>query len=1335
MADEDITLDGKPLQSLRVADLKAALEQRNLPKSGQKNQLIKRLKGALMLENLQKSSSSHSGLQPNSQIGEEMCQNSFIKQYLAKQQELLRQRLEREAMQEEEADESPAAPEEDEDHSEDNDSSSYVSDKHRTIPSQPSMATHEETGGDAMMGHSSGPTFHLQESPETPSVRMQRATFLQGHKEPPAPSPPRAVASLSVRVLGQPDRQGLPPAVPRAQEKEGTAPSESGSAHSVLHLSRSAGGSAGSKAHEDSDEGDDGDDESDDEDWGPGPGGARRGNRVPPLPQQMPPSLPPAAARSKRKLQPPQHIPPPQVHHTPMQLRHPTPPPSPPPNLFSLPDTPKQSPPDTDDHEAEGPEAARRPKVVPFPPSTMQRQDSDTSSRSSSPEPPVKRRPGPLSLLVHKMESEGAFGAVETTSADGMSGKTVCSTAGSSSESSLQKLETKRQQENREMEEERRLKEEKEQQQELEQERRKTQEQEREKKRLEEEKEKERKQRQKEEQEKERKQLEEERKQHQKEEQEKERKQLEEERKQRQEEQEKERKRLEEERKQHQKEEQEKERKQLEEERKQRQKEEQEKERKRLEEEKGEEKKRQDEKKQREEKRLKEEQEKEGAVKQRVVVTEAQDSGSSSDSDSKSDSSSQSSQFSSSSGDKIQPARQLKKAGQRQDAEDEKKMNQSKGAEKAHLSKREVSEPSAAAVTEVEPDSESSMAEQPASGAEPENSEVRLEESTTPKAFAARKISLTSSKTSPATTDGGTGEPDAGTAAGRKRRWGSSTAVTAKKPSITITTDSLKCLIPDIKVNQEAVVELHPEELQLSGDEENLDTNQSDPDKGLKIRRTVTQVVPGDNQENGQTNEEEEEEEVEKPEREKQRRTSRDKRKNSLSEEASETQTSVNLDGEANKVTPSDSLVRRSISQQKSGVSVTIDDPVRSNKQPSPPRGKVSNIIHVTNLVRPFTLGQLKELLNQTGSVVEEGFWIDKIKSHCYVTYATSEEAVATRTALHGVKWPTSNPKVLNVDFCEQDELDFHKGVLKPEREEEHVVQPGGPQNRLPPLMPERDRDRDRERDRERERERDRGVRDLWAEREREMQRRERARGEREWDRDKVREFARPGEDEQRSRSRDRERRRRERAKSKERKTDKKEKGDEPPAKLLDDLFLKTKAAPCIYWLPLTEEQAAQRLLDRTERQKERERRRKEQQEEEDKKREEEKKERLKAREKDGGMAASGGAAGRGAEGDRERDRGRDREGNRSRDREGNRSRDREGNRSRDREGNRSRDREGNRSRDREGNRSRDREGDRSRDREGEKRWDSSHRPRRPSPGAGSGRRSRSRSNPRDRRR
>lgn len=53
MADlEDVTLDGRPLQSLRVADLKAALEERGLPKSGQKNALIKRLKGVSFVKNL-----------------------------------------------------------------------------------------------------------------------------------------------------------------------------------------------------------------------------------------------------------------------------------------------------------------------------------------------------------------------------------------------------------------------------------------------------------------------------------------------------------------------------------------------------------------------------------------------------------------------------------------------------------------------------------------------------------------------------------------------------------------------------------------------------------------------------------------------------------------------------------------------------------------------------------------------------------------------------------------------------------------------------------------------------------------------------------------------------------------------------------------------------------------------------------------------------------------------------------------------------------------------------------------------------------------------------------
>ncbi|RXM97372.1 Apoptotic chromatin condensation inducer in the nucleus [Acipenser ruthenus] len=282
-------------------------------------------------------------------------------------------------------------------------------------------------------------------------------------------------------------------------------------------------------------------------------------------------------------------------------------------------------------------------------------------------------------------------------------------------------------------------------------------------------------------------------------------------------------------------------------------------------------------------------------------------------------------------------------------------------------------------------------------------------------------------------------------------------------------------------------------------------------------------------------------------------------------------------------------------------------------------------ICRTVTQVRPFTLGQLKELLNRTGTLVDEGFWIDKIKSHCYVTYSMTEEAVATRNALHGVKWPQSNPKFLSVEFSEQDELNFHKGLLADLRPAEgprqsdislhrssHTVPPSsGPPQTHPS---------------------DRAVRDQWAEREREMERRERTRAEREWDRDKVRDYNSkhhggsrgphagpegPGGVGRRSRSRSRDRRRKERAKSKEKAADRKEKApEEPPAKLLDDLFCKTKAAPCIYWLPLTDKQVVLKEGERAERMKERIKRRKEQ-EEEEKRRDEERRERLKEREKE----------------------------------------------------------------------------------------------------------------------
>lgn len=60
-------------------------------------------------------------------------------------------------------------------------------------------------------------------------------------------------------------------------------------------------------------------------------------------------------------------------------------------------------------------------------------------------------------------------------------------------------------------------------------------------------------------------------------------------------------------------------------------------------------------------------------------------------------------------------------------------------------------------------------------------------------------------------------------------------------------------------------------------------------------------------------------------------------------------------------------------------------------RPPSPAKHTPCNILYITNLVRPFTVLQLKGLLQRTGKIVEDGFWIDKIKSKCFVKYETEE--------------------------------------------------------------------------------------------------------------------------------------------------------------------------------------------------------------------------------------------------------------------------------------------------------------------------------------------------------
>lgn len=112
---------------------------------------------------------------------------------------------------------------------------------------------------------------------------------------------------------------------------------------------------------------------------------------------------------------------------------------------------------------------------------------------------------------------------------------------------------------------------------------------------------------------------------------------------------------------------------------------------------------------------------------------------------------------------------------------------------------------------------------------------------------------------------------------------------------------------------------------------------------------------------------------------------------------------------------------REAASKPVRTLSIPADEPVDVGRRSSsrPARRPPSNVVHVTGLVRPFTLGQLKELLGRTGTLVEDGFWIDSIKSHCYVvvrsvhvfTLSKCQTKIATITIM-GTWMSRSRPQI-----------------------------------------------------------------------------------------------------------------------------------------------------------------------------------------------------------------------------------------------------------------------------------------------------------------------------------
>ncbi|CAG9567359.1 unnamed protein product [Danaus chrysippus] len=332
----------------------------------------------------------------------------------------------------------------------------------------------------------------------------------------------------------------------------------------------------------------------------------------------------------------------------------------------------------------------------------------------------------------------------------------------------------------------------------------------------------------------------------------------------------------------------------------------------------------------------------------------------------------------------------------------------------------------------------------------------------------------------------------------RKRRWGSRPNRLTTQKSITISTDILKEIIPDVKPTEfdEVIEETKHKRVEVSE----------------KVERPVLPKIVIDNTE--------------------------------IVENAKKDNRVDERDKENVKSRDTNLATSRKISIVKENDSIIA-------RPPSPPRHKQSNILYITNLVRPFTLLQLKNLLQRTGRIMENGFWIDRIKSKCFVKYENEDQAIETRHALHGVTWPVSNPKTLHVDFSTEE--DFNKA-------QENV----GTENTQTSTIPGTVEDWLREQDMKREKG---DVQKPW----------ERKAAMREWDmgkNDKDKEVSRPEKTVREERPLEKRRHRTpERSPEPARKFKKKE--EEAPAKLLDDLFRKTKTTPCIYWLPLSAETIA----------------------------------------------------------------------------------------------------------------------------------------------------------------
>ncbi|KAK3125761.1 hypothetical protein QOZ80_7BG0609420 [Eleusine coracana subsp. coracana] len=141
----------------------------------------------------------------------------------------------------------------------------------------------------------------------------------------------------------------------------------------------------------------------------------------------------------------------------------------------------------------------------------------------------------------------------------------------------------------------------------------------------------------------------------------------------------------------------------------------------------------------------------------------------------------------------------------------------------------------------------------------------------------------------------------------------------------------------------------------------------------------------------------------------------------------------VNIsDQKASKLTGTGApkVILSSIKRSFGRSSLTANGDSSKERIVPPPKKPETTSLRIDQFVRPFTLKAAQDLLGKTGSI--SSFWMDEIKTHCYVTYSSVEEAVATRNAVYNLQWPPNNGSCLVAEFVDSQEVKLKVEPLPP---------------------------------------------------------------------------------------------------------------------------------------------------------------------------------------------------------------------------------------------------------------------------------------------------------------